>query len=103
MAAEDELDIPFCQYRSLQDKLLPQREVGNLQILQQFMNDVPCIIPVAHGEEQVQSTPSNADICVLQACHNARLMPEGAPRISSLIEQCACQNCPQMPVNLVSP
>ena len=66
---------PLSQHSCFQNQLLPEREVGNLQVLQQLVNDVPGIAAVAHGEQEIQGSPPDADISVLQAGHNALLMP----------------------------
>ncbi len=67
--------IPFSQDSRLEDKLIAHGEVSNLQVLEQLINNVTHVLVVAHGEEQVQAPPPNADVCILQCGHYALLMP----------------------------
>jgi len=78
---------PLSQDGSLEDQLVPHREVCNLQVLQQLIHDVAHVLVVAHGEEQVQASPPDADVCILQRSHNALLMPAPSSR-AQLSGQC---------------
>jgi len=71
---------PLSQDGSLEDQLVPHREVCNLQVLQQLIHNVAHVLVVAHGEEQVQASPPDADVCILQRSHNALLMPAPSSR-----------------------
>lgn len=66
---------PLSQDSSFEDQLVPHCEVCNLQVLQQLIHDVAHILVVAHGEQQVQASPPDADVSVLQCSYNALLMP----------------------------
>lgn len=78
---------PLSQDSSFKDKLVPHREVRNLQVLQQLIHNVTHVLVVAHGEQQVQASPPDADVCVLQRSDNALLMPAPTSR-AQLSGQC---------------
>jgi len=84
---------PLSQDSSFEDKLIPHREVCNLQVLQQLIHNVTHVLVVAHGEQQVQASPPDADVSVLQRSHDALLMPAPFGR-AQLLEQCMdrCQD-----------
>ena len=72
--------IPFSQDSRLENELVPHGEVSNLQVLEQLINNVAHVLVVAHGEQQVQTAPPDADVWILQRGHNALLMPAAEPR-----------------------
>ncbi len=81
---------PFSQDSSLENQLVPHGEVCNLQVLQQLVHNVTHILVVAHGEQQVQASPPDADVSVLQRSHDAFLMP--APSSRALLSR-QCMEC----------
>ncbi len=72
---------PLSQDSSFEDQLVPHREVCNLQVLQQLVHNVTYVLVVAHGEQQVQASPPDADVSVLQRSHDALLMPAPSSRV----------------------
>ena len=71
--------LPFSKDSSLEDQLIPHGEVCNLQVLQQLIHNVTHVLAVAHGEQQVQTTPPDTDVRILQCGNNAFLMPAQLP------------------------
>ncbi len=89
------LTLPFSQHCCFENQLVPHAEVCNLQVLQQLIHNVSHVLVVAHGEEQVQTTPPDADVSILQRGHNALLMPVSKHDNSALhiLHARQCQTC----------
>ncbi len=81
------VSLPLSQDSCLEDQLVPHGEVCNLQVLQQLVHNVAHVLVVAHGEQQVQASPPDADVSVLQCRHDALLMPAPCGR-AQLSGQC---------------